>query len=334
MFSGLNKFVRSMVGGRPTPLQQAAKSGDVARVKQLVAQGAIVNELSDEEPTALGQAASLGHLDVVRALIDLGADVNVGSRTLSPLRLALNAGGQGAIVRLLIEHGASLGENSPSDALSDAALNGDSELFDILLAKGLTYATPNSATKRLHRGPQTFYLNRGLGIEDVNAMDEDWQTPLHHVRTAADVRALHKHGANLNALNREGKHFFTVAMTRFMAQDPNSAKATALKEILSTLLELGVDVNQRDGAGWIPMHHAAAGGHVPSMELLFEHGSAINVADDTEGQTPLHLAGALSDTKGERAKTVSWLLQHSADAQIKNKKQELPCIPAACRQGR
>lgn len=57
----------------------AAYGGDLERVKELLAQGADVNEKAGPygDTTALQQAAVKGHLDIVKELIEHGADVNM-----------------------------------------------------------------------------------------------------------------------------------------------------------------------------------------------------------------------------------------------------------------
>jgi ankyrin repeat protein len=65
---------------RSTPMSddllEAAKAGDAARVKSLLAAGADCNARDAEGATALMLAAHAGKLDVVRALVEAGADVN------------------------------------------------------------------------------------------------------------------------------------------------------------------------------------------------------------------------------------------------------------------
>ena len=57
-------------------LIEAAASGDLARVRSLLASGADANARDADGATVLMRAAHLGRLDVVRALVDAGADVN------------------------------------------------------------------------------------------------------------------------------------------------------------------------------------------------------------------------------------------------------------------
>lgn len=66
-------------GGAPSAeaLFEAARSGDRARVAQLLDAGVDVNARARYDVTALGFAADKGHLDVVRLLVERGADLTV-----------------------------------------------------------------------------------------------------------------------------------------------------------------------------------------------------------------------------------------------------------------
>lgn len=59
------------------PLVAAAKTGDLAAVNKLIAQGTDVNAFGDDRRTALMQAAAGGHAKVVEALLAAGADANL-----------------------------------------------------------------------------------------------------------------------------------------------------------------------------------------------------------------------------------------------------------------
>ena len=59
-----------------TPLMKAAKSGDVANVKQLIGDGMNIDEESAYGWTALMFASWQGHEDVVRLLLKAGADTD------------------------------------------------------------------------------------------------------------------------------------------------------------------------------------------------------------------------------------------------------------------
>eukprot|EP00285_Hemiselmis_virescens_P007628 CAMPEP_0173383274 /NCGR_PEP_ID=MMETSP1356-20130122/5833_1 /TAXON_ID=77927 ORGANISM="Hemiselmis virescens, Strain PCC157" /NCGR_SAMPLE_ID=MMETSP1356 /ASSEMBLY_ACC=CAM_ASM_000847 /LENGTH=301 /DNA_ID=CAMNT_0014338057 /DNA_START=245 /DNA_END=1147 /DNA_ORIENTATION=- len=58
---------------------------------------------------------------------------------------------------------------------------------------------------------------------------------------------------------------------------------------VKSLLQGGADIEERDGRGWTPLHHAAADGHVDVAKCLLD-GSADKEAKTMKGCTPLHHA--------------------------------------------
>ena len=91
-----------------TPLDRAARTGDVAAIRTLAAAGADVNAANPGATrwTPLLHAIHKGQRDSVDALISLGADVNRASPSgLSPLEMAAG-NGQAQIVKQLLAAGA------------------------------------------------------------------------------------------------------------------------------------------------------------------------------------------------------------------------------------
>lgn len=71
------------------PLHDAAKSGDLEEVIELLDQGISVHSKNSEGATPLHWAAFKGHVDVARELLKRGANVNALTKKGStPLRLA------------------------------------------------------------------------------------------------------------------------------------------------------------------------------------------------------------------------------------------------------
>lgn len=90
------------------PILNAAKRGELADVKSLLARGADINARTGYNQTPLMLAAGKGHLDVVRLLIDSGADLNIVDtfyKSFTALIAAAN-GGHTEIVKLLLDKGA------------------------------------------------------------------------------------------------------------------------------------------------------------------------------------------------------------------------------------
>ena len=87
-------------------LHEAAKDGDLGKVKGLIAEGSDVNVSDENALTPLHLAAYRGHKDIAELLILNGADVNATDKAgINPLNLAEEKGHK-EIVELLIKHGA------------------------------------------------------------------------------------------------------------------------------------------------------------------------------------------------------------------------------------
>ena len=87
-------------------LMSAARTGDVAQLKQLLQSGSKADTKDSHGWTPLMAATEKGHGQAVRALLMWGANVNVqNDRGLSPLMLAATEGHDG-IVELLLKAGA------------------------------------------------------------------------------------------------------------------------------------------------------------------------------------------------------------------------------------
>jgi|GEM_PF-3013845 len=61
-------------------------------------------------------------------------------------------------------------------------------------------------------------------------------------------------------------------------------------EVVEFILKHGGKINEYDGDGNAPLHHAVQNKKLKIVKLLVEHGANINLARDEEGETPLDLA--------------------------------------------
>ena len=88
------------------PLHDAAKRGNLKKVKQLLKEGVPVNSRNREGATPLHWAAFKGHAEVAKLLLKKGASVNaLTKKGSSPLRLA-NDYDQKEVVKVLKRYGA------------------------------------------------------------------------------------------------------------------------------------------------------------------------------------------------------------------------------------
>ena len=107
-------------------LSGAAFTGDIAAMKQALADGADPNTKDPQSgSTLLATAALMGHTEVVASLLEHGADVNVRSRDGGTALHAAAFLGRAEIVKHLLEKGAdtTLRNNTGSTAIDGAKLN-------------------------------------------------------------------------------------------------------------------------------------------------------------------------------------------------------------------
>jgi ankyrin repeat protein len=147
-FRTILAFVLSLTLGcclRAAPIHDAAKAGDVAQVRTLLAANPTLVDAKDNVYgyTPLMFAAEKGHLDVVTLLLEKGAAVEAKDNIYGYTSLFIAAEeGHLEVVTLLLEKGAAV--EAKSDAgftpLMKAAEWGRLEVVKLLLEKG---ANPN-----------------------------------------------------------------------------------------------------------------------------------------------------------------------------------------------
>lgn len=121
------------------PLHDAAKSGDVSAVEQLVGQGVDVNVKGKNDATPLIVAALEGQTAVSEMLIALGADIHARNKAgLTPLHAAAYKGHR-EVVELLIAKGANINDATNDFRLTPlhaAAEENHMDVAKMLIAKG------------------------------------------------------------------------------------------------------------------------------------------------------------------------------------------------------
>ena len=127
---GAKVNVRSKLGRTPL-LIAAAYDGAVESARLMIIKGADVNARDESGVTVLNQAANVNNLEVARMLLAKGANVNIADNGgFTPLHgAATNAYRGGALVKLLLEHGAAV--NAKSDDTAEVGFNGPIAIGDI-----------------------------------------------------------------------------------------------------------------------------------------------------------------------------------------------------------
>jgi hypothetical protein len=120
---------------------------------------------------------------------------------------------------------------------------------------------------------------------DVNAKDENGQTPLHIAICGGqreEVELLIAKGADINAKDNSG-------------QTPlHYAAVLGQKEVVELLIAKGADINARGTNAWTPLHWAAMKGQSETARVLIAKGADVN-AKDKHGWTPLHDAALIGN---------------------------------------
>lgn len=146
-------------------LWEAARKGDAAAVKDLLAKGADVNAKFRYGATALSYASDKGHTEVVKVLLEHGADVNVKDTFYgaTPIIWAAQKG-HTEIVRALLDKGAS----GKEDVLLIGARSGYIELVKAVLEKGSINADTLStalSTATKNKQPEIAELLKKAGAQ-------------------------------------------------------------------------------------------------------------------------------------------------------------------------
>ena len=252
--------VFEVMQGGYTPLLFAARRGDAASARLLVAAGGDVDAAAASGTSPLVVAAHSGHGALAAFLLDAGADPG-----------AADAG---------------------YSALHAAVLRGDLRLVGALLAHG---ADPDAALERgtpARRVSADWRLpHRMIGATPL------WIAA--RFREPAIVRALADHGADpSHAVS--GETVLMAAMQgssnrgRFGIAPPDAQEeARRTLESVTAVLAAGADVDARNGNGDTALHVAAARGLDDVAALLAEHGAGLD-ARNGNGQTPLGVASGVT----------------------------------------
>lgn len=268
LLSANPKAVNLKGPGGSTPLMYAALYGDPDSVRLLLENGADPNLKNEAGATALMWA--LADVEKTRLLLAQRADANARSddgRT--PLIIAASQRGSGAVVKLLLDHGANPDAKSVTfrgemTALSYAAIEGDEAVFQTLLERD---------TKRKGVTPRLLYsamranctrcvdsiidsigqggLNALLGRAALDLGDSVW------------VKLLIARGADVNAKDSEGN---TALMSA-----ANSDLLPA--ETVKALLDRGADVNAKNAKGETALDIAKRRGSSPIVAMLIKAGA-------------------------------------------------------------
>lgn len=261
-------------------LAEAARRGDVAKLRALLASGAPVDPEPAGKDSPLCLAVMFGQLDAARALLDAGANVNhAGSYGRTPLHYAARAGV--AATELCLAHGADLRARNEGDedVLGDLITDdgADAAVVRVLLAAGFDLsARPTRSYRGRSHLMWACFCGRLPIVEvllaagvDPNERAPDGSTAFSQTMSGM-TRRTNTHHRLVAALVRAG--LAPDARTSF--GDSNAllecCRAGDL-ELVRLLLERGADPNVRlDGT---PLTAAQESGNPALIDLLLERGA-------------------------------------------------------------
>ena len=242
------------------PLVAAARAGDYAEVRDLLAAGADVDAPAADGATALHWSVHRDLPELVGLLIDAGADVSVANRYgVQSIALAAT-NGSAAVLRRLLNAGADPNAAMPGGetALMTAARAGPPDAVRVLLAAG---ADPNA---RDDAGGQTAVMwaaarNNAPAVHVLAELGADL-----HVRTTGPPPPLSR------------SYFRSPPPTSFTAL--LFAVRSGAIDATRALLDAGAGVNDTLSDGQSALVVAAANAHWELADYLLDRGADPNLA--------------------------------------------------------
>ena len=236
-----------------SPLMLAAREGDVAMARALVAAGADVNAVAGDGKTALALAIFNGNYEVASVLVDSKADVNrADSQRFTPLFYAVD------------RRNMETAPNFPWMVTADPL-----PLVRKLLDAG---ANPNAIVNNTPRARMREGSPRIV-----------FATALMRAAFAADldlVKLLLERGADPKIISRDGETMVSAAAGLAFIHGYHRGKSAAERlQVVKLFVELGNDVNHHDDYGITPLMAAANFGNVPVIQYLIDVGADLGAHD-------------------------------------------------------
>lgn len=250
---GHPEYNREIPHGNDTALLFAARSGDLASAKILVAAGAKVNDADAWGVTATTLAAHSGYRDLVEFLLEKGADPNLADAGFT--------------------------------ALHNAIMHRDEPMVAALLAHGASPNTPLRTWTPTRRSSRDFHYPPVLIGATPFWLAARFTQP-------GIMRLLVKHGADPKFVHRSNYVIDsfeprTESTTPLLAalgmgggvawgQQPTEGREAAALETVKLAVELGSDVNAPNAEGRTPLAAAKALRYETVVKFLLEHSALSN----------------------------------------------------------
>ncbi|KAL0782032.1 hypothetical protein CaCOL14_003367 [Colletotrichum acutatum] len=255
------------------PLLAAASAGDLRTMKLLLSRGANFDAAGSEGYLPIHMAAHKNRVEVLQLLFKAGSRIDpTTEHGETPLTIAMHLGCFEA-AQFLIEVGAEVDHSAPGAEriICQALKAGNTRIAIALIRGGADLTTPllrNSSMTPLHLAAH-YGQNDVLATMISTGVDLDTRTwpgftPLFAAVRAGHldtVRLLLAAGAYLRARSMSGANLMFFG--------------TAHPAMIKLLMDLGLDVRERDHHGATPLHYAAVKGQYATVKLLLQHGARL-----------------------------------------------------------
>ena len=284
-------------------------------LQTIVDHGADVNAINKWNQTALALASMERNVDAINVLLNAGADPNIADVDGNTcLHDATKKDCRKEVLQSIIDHGANVNVTNKQNftALMMACIKGNVGVVSVLL---------NART-------------------DPNRVNADGDTCLHvAIRTNCSkdiLQSLIKHGANVNATNKQNLTALMIACTKGNVDaisvllnakaDPNIPDAygdTCLQnavgeinnaDVLQAIIVLSANVNATNKWNETALEIALMKGNVNAVDILITAGADVNMSD-SNSDTYLHNAVRM----GCSAQALQAIVDHGADVNATNK---------------
>jgi len=287
-------YIIDLPQGGYTSLLFAARVGDLASARLLVAAGADVNDTAPYGTSATVVAAHSGHGELAVFLLEQGADPNTAGAGYTALHAAI-LHKDSSLVGALIAYGAD------PNARVERSTPVRRDSVDYYLHPSYVGATPFWLAARfsapaimrllVKHGADPLVAHRPVYWEGRLAESDD-RAEVHEGDTTAVMAAAGLGGrAPLVAVDRLNR-IAESAPVRSTRRDPDPvAREAVTLEAVQIATELGVDLNIANAVGETALHAVAARGYDSVITYLVAQGARLDLTNQ-DNQTPLDLARA------------------------------------------
>ena len=286
-------FTAATAAAAEAPLVDAARRGDHAAVRALIAQRSDVNATGVDGATALHAAVDADRLDIADTLLRAGANASAGDRYgVTPLYLA-SVNGNADMIRRLLDAGVDPNTADPGGetALMTAARTGGPAALRVLLERGARVDAREPefgqtalmiAVREDHADAMSILLAAGA---DANAQTRKGPTPAFVPPCKGTGCGSEGVGINRGGLPDRGRRAEAKGGMTPLLYAARDGRLTAARK----LVEAHADVELADANGIRPLLMAVLNNNLDVARLLLASGADVN-ADDFWGRSPLWAA--------------------------------------------